>query len=284
MRTTIIGLFDSEQTALTLANEILERGIDSDQVETLTWRSLSEGSDPWGIGQARNKGAVPGQRLVDHLVAHGVPEDDARDFAEAVRRGGNIVLAEVDDDRQTTEVSRLMNEKEAVDLHERRAHWEEEGYSGFRDDRDLYSPEQVEEERHRVIGSSHEVQAEGERQEAHIGNREVSGAAHVHKPVIDIDELTEDVDSRYDYASFESDFHKHHERTFAARGGEFSDYAPAYRYGHAFGSSDAYAERDYEEVEPELRRSYESEYGAGSYDPYSDAARYAFNATSRRRS
>ncbi len=364
MTTTIVGLFDHEQSALELERAIIDHGIDHDQVETLTWRSLSEGNDPWGIGEARSRGEQPSQHLIDHLTDHGVPESDARDFAEAVRRGGNLVLTEVDDD-EVDEISRLMDQEEAVDLEERRALWAQEEHADLEPSGDLYTPEEVDTERQRTLGVGDEARIQTAKEEMRVGKREVLGkGVRIHKhveekpvkediklreehidierkkvdkpitseepfkeetieltehgeepvvekkarveeeivagvhaeertetvedtlreTVVDIENINQGLESERKYASFEPDFREHYNNNYAARGGSYSDYEPAYRYGHAFGSEKRYRDRDYDMVEPDLRRSYESKYGEGSFEDYSDAARYGFESARSRRS
>src|SRR5690554_62998 len=123
MTTTIVGLFDEEESAHYLHQEIKKRGIKERDVELLNWKRLDERSDPWNLNMGEREDKDLSKSLASHLRNWGVSDDDSRDFARAVRKGGNIVLARCDDDHKIDEITKLMEEKEAVDLDERREMW-----------------------------------------------------------------------------------------------------------------------------------------------------------------
>ncbi len=86
-----------------------------------------------------------------------------------------------------------------------------------------------------------------------------------------------DVEDESDSGRHADDFRSHYDETYGASGDEYSTYEPAYRHGHAYGSDDRYAGRDYSDVEPEMRSSYEQRHGKGTWQKVKDAARHAFN-------
>ncbi|TCT07636.1 hypothetical protein [Aquabacter spiritensis] len=68
--------------------------------------------------------------LIGALVADGVGEDDAHLYAEAVRRGGTLVIARVPNLR--LEAARtVLDARRAVDPATRRAAYRDEGWTGF---------------------------------------------------------------------------------------------------------------------------------------------------------
>lgn len=363
MSTTIVGLFDEEQTAKFLRHEIRSRGISDHDIETLSWKGLKMGNSPWGLAAT---GSGDEKELHKNLAAHlrdwGVSDDDASDFAEAVRRGGNIVMTRVDDDQKVDEITRLMEQREAVNLQDRRSMWRKE-------DKKEHKGEHISHGAHEHKAGSRQpgegIPIQEAHEELHVGKERVatggvrihkrveekpvsknvtlreekieierrpidsSSAAHTgddlfeegtiefteyaEKPVVekevriddefvakrtstshdekihdtlretivDIEPLTQGLSSEFSFDNSETDFRRHFDTNYG-RDGRYEDYRPAYRYGHAFGSSDQYNRGSYEDIEPQLRRSYEDRYGVGSFDNYGNAARHAFDFTRSR--
>lgn len=365
MRTTIVGLFDEEESARFLQKEIKKRGIKDRDIETLSWRRLSEDNDPWDIKHKGSSDADLDTSLAEHLQDWGVPDDDSHDFAKAVRQGGNIVLARSDNPQEVDEIADLMNKNEAIDLEQLRSMWSVERdrdqdthYSNASTDvasaARLNKPssrqgtglqeaheklhidkkrvatgtvrvhKRVEEEavdeditlrsdkieiERRPIDPSEEVgdteeifrdetiefteyaeepvvEKEVRLDDEYVAKRSVEEHEEtVHdtlrKTVVEIEPLTQGLNPKDSFDSHESTFRQHFNDHFGDDG-HYDDYSPAYRYGHAFGASDEYADQSFEQVEPDLRRSYESQYGDGSFRPYREVARYAFNSTQNR--
>ena len=69
------------------------------------------------------------------------------------------------------------------------------------------------------------------------------------------DKITPDMDDDSTY------YHTHYESTYAASGTDFNDVAPAYRYGNEMRGSDTYRDRDWDDVEHDLKTDWHSKYG-----------------------
>ncbi|PCC67682.1 protein of unknown function [Nannocystis exedens] len=82
-----------------------------------------------GAGVGAAAGAALGG-LVGALTQAGVPEHDAHFYAEAVRRGGTLVLVQTSDER-AADVASMMSGAGAVDVDRRREHFHSTGYKGF---------------------------------------------------------------------------------------------------------------------------------------------------------
>jgi stress response protein YsnF len=348
MAKTIVGLFDSKQTAHQIDEGLKDRGISKRHRGLLNWRDVSEGKDPWGIGKKGQDDQKMTDKLIDELESRGVPSDDARDFAEAVRRGGNLVVTEVDDDQEASEVERFMDQHrdrsaEALGLESSRARREggvdegrraeQEGHIqsaredvkiGKRDvetggvrvekrveerpveedvrlreehvdidreavDKPTTDEDVFREESFEVTEHAEEPVVEKEtriEEEIHIGKDVEEHTETIHETaretVIDIEELTADVPEEHAYTAHAPTYREHYDESFGEGGDAYSNYEPAYRYGHAFGVNDQYRERDFGEVESDMKRSYEEEHGKGTFERYKDAARYGFESAKRR--
>ena len=74
----------------------------------------------------------------------------------------------------------------------------------------------------------------------------------------------------------EEGFRAHHRSTYSDTGRDFAHYEPAYRHAHAYGTSEQHRTKNYDALEPEIRRTYEEEHGAGTFDEVRGATRHAF--------
>lgn len=90
-------------------------------------------------------GAVGGA-LVGALVDLGVPEDEAQEMAEAVRRGAILLTVRVDDDSIDRAVE-ILERNGAIDVAEQVARWRRGGWSGFDQGGPPYQASDLERER-----------------------------------------------------------------------------------------------------------------------------------------
>lgn len=72
-------------------------------------------------------------------------------------------------------------------------------------------------------------------------------------------------------------YRRHYDDEYAQAEGDFTTYEPAYRHGHRFGTDERYRGKEYVDVEPELRSSYEERHGDGTFAGVKGAVRHAFN-------
>lgn len=73
-------------------------------------------------------GAVTGG-LVGALVDSGVPEEEARYYAEGVRRGGTLVSVRASDD-MVQQATDILHRYHPADMHQRATQWQEAGWTG----------------------------------------------------------------------------------------------------------------------------------------------------------
>jgi len=82
---------------------------------------------------------------VGALVESGVNKDDADVYAEAIRRGGALVVARVPDAEKARYTAVL--DRAAVDVHARATAYRGSGWTRFDERAPPYTPEQVQKER-----------------------------------------------------------------------------------------------------------------------------------------
>jgi uncharacterized protein (TIGR02271 family) len=97
MAKTVIGLFDDHREAQPIVHALVDDGFRREDIRTLTRQE---------------------EASVGTLSAHGVPEAEAQAYAEAVRRGGAVVLVDAADDRADRAVA-IMERSPAVDRETR---------------------------------------------------------------------------------------------------------------------------------------------------------------------
>jgi hypothetical protein len=82
MPTSVIGLFEDQDTARKVVDALTKAGVNEDAVET------------WSDTAA--------DKVTDRLVAAGYDEDKAQRYGEVLETGGALIVADVDDDKADT--------------------------------------------------------------------------------------------------------------------------------------------------------------------------------------
>jgi len=75
--------------------------------------------------------------------------------------------------------------------------------------------------------------------------------------------------------NYSGGWREHYQRTFANTGNQYNYYEPAYTYGQTLRSDKRYSNWDWNRLEPEARRNWESRYDS-PWDKVKDAVRYAW--------
>jgi hypothetical protein len=86
-------------------------------------------------------------------------------------------------------------------------------------------------------------------------------------------EVRDALDFEDDYDYFDEGFRQDYEMNFAARGYPYEYYQPAYRHGYNVAVDERFEGRDWEEIEPEARRSWEGQGAEGAWEDIKDAVR-----------
>lgn len=97
-------------------------------------------------------GAVAGGAtggIIGAMTSSGVSEEDAHVYAEGIRRGGSLVTAKVDD-ALAPEAEAILKRSNWVDPAERRASYNEHGWTRFDDTLGPYKAGEIEQERSRI--------------------------------------------------------------------------------------------------------------------------------------
>lgn len=82
---------------------------------------------------------------------------------------------------------------------------------------------------------------------------------------------------------YRGDFRRDWNERYAASGGAYETYEPAYEYGYQSASEDRWRGRSWSEVEPELRSDYERRYPGSAWERMKDSVRYGWDKVTGRR-
>jgi hypothetical protein len=74
----------------------------------------------------------------------------------------------------------------------------------------------------------------------------------------------------------ETDFRNHYQGVYGSTG-RYEDYSPAYEFGYRMAGEDRYRGRNFTDVEPDLRRDYETTYPNSSWERMKDSIRYGWD-------
>lgn len=72
-------------------------------------------------------------------------------------------------------------------------------------------------------------------------------------------------------------YHDHFKTTFAATGGTYEEYAPAYTYGSALRADPRFAGRDWQTIEPEVRSDWEHKHPGSAWERFKGAVQHAWH-------
>jgi len=89
--------------------------------------------------------------------------------------------------------------------------------------------------------------------------------------------MTSGTTSLGDYSVYDSDFRTHFNTNFAQRGGQFNTYQPAYRYGYTLAGDQRYHGRQWQDIEMDARRDWESRNPNSRWEDVRDAIQYSWN-------
>jgi len=89
----------------------------------------------------------------------------------------------------------------------------------------------------------------------------------VRRTEVDVQQLTPSDDAY---------FRGHWSSNFASQGGTYDDYAPAYSYGSSMRGNAAYSNRQWDDIEPNLRSDYESRYPNSTWEKMKSAVKHGW--------
>jgi uncharacterized protein (TIGR02271 family) len=127
MAKTVTCLFGSDSQASSIVRQLEQSGISQGKICLFT----ASGDNRTWDGTSGFDGSASGShhdRVENYLTTNGVPHDDARAYAEGVRRGHALIAVRCDDD-EVDRVVDILDDDDVLDLDERQDAWRSEGWS-----------------------------------------------------------------------------------------------------------------------------------------------------------
>jgi uncharacterized protein (TIGR02271 family) len=155
MTQSIVGLFNSFTEANAARQTLVKEGFSPQDILVNAYEGdlPAESTDRTPVTDQTQGGGgfMAGVENFFSNLFGGSDADNAGHYAEAVRRGGAVVTVNVQDESKVDTVRSAMANIGAVNIEERVAAWRDTGYTGYQKNSQPYTPEQVTEERARVI-------------------------------------------------------------------------------------------------------------------------------------
>lgn len=314
---TVAGFFDTAEQANRAAAELERAGIARSSIRVISERDLAQYADVSGTGSlgrgtdaATTAGTAAGGALGStptFFSTAGIPAEDARYYAEGIRRGG-VLLTVSTPEAEADRAAEIMDRNGAIDIDERRGDWDraeagktvpvveerlrvgkrETGSRSVRVYTEVHEQpveeqvnlreEHVRVERRPVDRPANEADLSAFR-EGTIELTEtrevpvVAKEARVVEEVIvnkDVTQRTETVRDTVRKTDVRIDYEQD-ER-----------YAPAYKYGSTVAGDVRYRDTEWDKAEPDIRRDWESR-GHGKWEEFKEAVRHGWDRVRGRR-
>jgi uncharacterized protein (TIGR02271 family) len=138
MATTVIGFFDTYQTAEKVVRELTAGGFRREDIQIQS--GDASGGTQSGFGARVSN-------FFSSLFGDDLSEAERGNYAEAVRRGNAVVAVRAEDNEAADRITELMERNGAIDIDERIASYRERGYTGFDANAQPYTTDEAERER-----------------------------------------------------------------------------------------------------------------------------------------
>lgn len=176
-------------------------------------------------------------------------------YIAAVQRGHYLLIVNAQTDEQIDQSAAVMNRFKVVDIEERSAYREHQGWTGYHENA----------EQHRSGSYQPVAPAQG-----HVAGSQTHAASdaqakHARSPDED-----------------RSDYYSHWENTYGSDGGHYEQYGSAYHYGSSMARCARYKGIAWSDMAAQLRSGWESNH-PGTWDQFKEAVHYGAERENIRR-
>ena len=171
MASTLAGVFDDFDDAERARERLISAGFRREAIQVMPERSA------WGTGDATYGGSAAKQGGLRGFFASlfGTDDESHGHYSEAVRRGSIVLTLPIDDERQISQASEILEECGAIDVDERVESWKATGYTGYDEQAKPLTREEIARDRESLQVVQEELK---------VGKREVQrGRVRVHQRV-----------------------------------------------------------------------------------------------------
>jgi len=118
-----------------------------------------------------------------------------------------------------------------------------------------------------------------------VGTESTSRRQTVNETVRETQVNVEQAGGRQQSASMgdsDADYRQHWQTNYGNLGGNYESYAPAYSYGAELRRDQRYENRDWSEIEPQVRKDWDSRYPKSAWEKFKDSIRYGWDKATHR--
>lgn len=109
-----------------------------------------------------------------------------------------------------------------------------------------------------------------------VENRTETIEETVRRKDVDVEHMGAGTGSAMSWDTYANDFRTHYDTHYAHSGYTYDQYTPAYRYGYTLATNDQFRDYDWDRLEPEARRNWESR-NPNTWEQFKDAVRDAWD-------
>ncbi|MYM75579.1 hypothetical protein GTP56_25765 [Duganella sp. FT134W] len=297
MNHTLAAVFETRAEANLAKDELVHNGYDANGIQ------IHDSGSVAGTARIDDNESILGQvkQMFSGLV--GREHADRHVYAEALNRGHTVLSLDTHSLESAERAADIIEDFNPIDIDEHETMWRASGWgadvlrSGTGPLQTSVGMQQAAPEQHGIrpredavvfARSEQVVLAPGAMQRGDVGSGSVPAASEA--AVADIQNtvqrsgmriyprnepnqdtlniLTGNEQEEDDY------FRSHWERTYT--GGTFQEYDPAYRYGESMKGNPGYRDKEWNDVEPELRANWESTQPQSTWDKFKDAVKHGW--------
>lgn len=297
MTHTLAAVFETRAEATHAKNELLQNGFDNASIE------IHDSGSVAGTARINDDASILGnvKQMFSELV--GRDHADQHVYAEALNRGHTVLSLRTATLEEAERAADIIDDFNPIDIDEHESMWRASGWgadvlrSGTGLLQTSVGAQQAAPEQHGIrpredavvfARSEQVVLAPGSLQRGSVAAGTVAPAAEavadiqntvqrsgmriyprdagINQDSIDILTGNEQADDDY--------FRSHWEKTYT--GGTYQEFDPAYRYGESMKGNPGYRDKEWNDVEPELRAGWESKQPQSSWDKFKDAVKHGW--------
>jgi hypothetical protein len=285
MQRTIIAVFDNRGDAQSAFDALEAAGFTGGQVR------LSEG-DPTGspssnIGHGHGATGTGGTGVLDGIrnffgTLFGTDDSEhVQKYSDAVTRGHQVLTLTATIESDIERAVGIVERFGPVDIDEKSSEWSggalaSEAMRGGADAQQRsasmsrQSTQGTQGTQATSQGSRQGGSEPGSQQFAAGGGSSAGGRGGEHLPGRTLNETEAAIEADEEY------YLGHYNTAYAAAGGQYEDYGPAYKYGTDMANNETYRGRAWRDVEPQLRTDWEGRYPGSAWAKIKDAVRHGW--------
>lgn len=297
MQHTLAAVFDNRSAAQQAMDELINSGFPRSDI------TLQQTASATGSARSDDGSIVSSVKHFFHDLFSD-DDGDAKVYAEAINRGNCVLTVTAASEDEVERAADIVERYGPIDIDEHSLQWRAGGSRGAETMRSGLGAQQSSApmsqqnlqgaQTQSGSGSQQGTGNQGSMQRASVEEQAISltqeelrlgqrgmrrGGVRIYQRLIETP-MDEGISVREEVeqlgAQDDSYFRKHWTNNYAGHGNTYEEYAPAYQYGSKMAGSTQYRGRQWTEVEPELRRDWESANPGSAWEKFKASIRHGW--------